>query len=231
MLICVLLEGNAMNRFALMTALALVLAAPSAHAEYTGNGAISAGPSAPIASLPQQSGTATSSSTDLKSSAKEKWDNFKNSHEDAWEKLEAARRAHWHGISMHVGKGKASAPDTTPASAGMTADPDTGEQAEVSGDTQASVDTGKRPSRWESFKENHAEGMTDAKEHAHGVKEHLESGKEKVKDAASHWEENHQDKVAAVKDKVEDFKDRHQDAIDSAKDKWHAWRDKHSGSQ
>lgn len=221
-----------MNRFALMTALALVLAAPSAHAEYTGGGAMSAGPSAPIASVPQSEGSsASTSSSGLKQTAKDEWDKFKTDHQQTLEKLEAARRAHWHGVSMHLGKGEASASDNAKASAGMTPDPDTGEPRVASSDAQADADTGKRPSRWEAFKENHEQGGSSAKDEAHGVKGHLEAGKEKVKDAASHWEESHQDKVSAVKDKVDEFKDKHQETISSMKDKWHAWHDKHSDGQ
>lgn len=214
-------KGIFMKTFVTMTALALVLASPAARAEYTGGGAM-----APSSSV---SSTVDQKASDAKTSMKDHLQKFKDDHEQTWEKLKAERAAHWHGISMHVSKGDTA--DSAPATgkAMETASASTSPDEGGSGSAPVS-DSGQRPSRWESFKENHQDGIASVKDHAETAKTHLESGKDKVKESAQHFEDTHQDKVDAAKDKLHQFEDNHQDTIDAAKDKWHAWRDKHSSN-
>jgi hypothetical protein len=245
--------GDYMNKFMAMTALALILSASSAHAEYTGGGAIA--PSGGITT--PKSGTSLSISgknvDDAKEAVKQRWQDFKTNHGDDWERLEAARRAHWHGAKTN-----------TAAPTNAQESDDNGSQAGTESASEGGNNSEVRPSKWETFKANHPdtkealkEGVVNAKgnlgvakdqirntvhefgekhhENVEATKEHYRDWKEghqdtidAVKDHAAEWKENHQDTISAAKSRAQEWKESHGDQIDAAKSKWQDWKERHS---
>lgn len=247
--------GDCMNKFIVMTALALILSASAAQAEYTGGGAIapSGGVTTPKASL----SISGKNVDDAKEAVKERWQNFKNNHAEDWEKLEAARRARWHGAKT----------DTAAPAAGDGNDDSGGWNGGEEATGSASAEGGepeRRPSKWETIKTSHPDAKEALRGGAENAKGHLGEAKDQikntlhefnekhhdnmdaakdnyrqwkdehqdtidaVKDHAAEWKENHQGTISATKGKVEEWKDNHQDTIDAAKSKWQDWKERHS---
>lgn len=203
-----------MTKFLAMTAVALVLCSLSAHAEYTGSGAISSSSAA--------GGSGTDSSSDAaKQRLKDDWDKFKNAHEQTWEKLEAARRAHWHGVGHHDG-------DATDDNAGPAPSADT---AGGSGAVAPDTAPGPKPSKWERFKENHQDQKQALQDHVQDMKDGLDARKDEARSDAKDWAAQHKGKVAEAKEKVQQWESDHKDKIDTMKqgmkDKWEQWHAGH----
>lgn len=245
--------GDYMNKFIAMTALALILSASAAHAEYTGGGAIapSGGVSAPAKTSMSISGPSVD---DAKQAVKQRWQDFKGKHADEWERLEAARRAHWRGAKTDT-----AAPAATDGSDDNGGPEDGSNAAEGVSERDGEV----RPSKWETFKANHPDTKEAIKEGAESAKGNLGVAKDQIKgrlhefgekhhqnvqdakdhyrdwkedhqetidtarDKAAEWKENHQDTISAAKDRVQEWKGNHQDQIEAAKSKWQDWKERH----
>ncbi|MEZ0225218.1 MAG: hypothetical protein ACAH83_11735 [Alphaproteobacteria bacterium] len=244
-----------MNKFIAMTALALILSASAAQAEYTGGGAMapSGGITAPAKTTMSISGPTVD---DAKQAVKQRWQDFKGKHAEDLEKLEAARRARWH-----------SAKTDTAAPAATDGSDDGGNWDGSSNAAETPYDGGDgevRPSKWETFKANHPDtreaikegaesakgnlgvakdeikgrlhefgekhhqNVEDTKAHYRDWKENHQETIDAVKDHAAEWKENHQDTISAAKDRVQEWKGNHQDQIEAAKGKWQDWKDRHA---
>lgn len=208
--------GDYMNKFIAMTALALILSASAAHAEYTGGGAIA--PSGSV-TAPKSSGGGTSLSIsgrsvdDAKEAVRHRWQDFKAKHGDDWEKLEAARRARWHGAKMQTGAPPAEEGDDTGGGWERTNEASEGEDAE------------RRPSKWETFKASHPDAKEAMKDGAANARDHLGVAKDKARSGVRNWKENNQDTIDAAKGKVGEWKENNQDKIDAAKDRALEWKE------
>lgn len=212
--------GDYMNKFIAMTALALILGVSAAHAEYTGSGAIA--PSGSVTAPKSSGGTSLSISgrsvDDAKEAVKHRWQDFKAKHGDDWEKLEAARRARWHGAKMQTGAPPAEDSDDTGggwerSSEASGSAPAEGEEAEM------------RPSKWETFKANHPDAREAIKDGAANARDNLGVAKDKARSGVRNWKENHQNTIDAAKDRVGEWKENHQDTIDAAKDRALEWKE------
>jgi hypothetical protein len=190
-----------MNKYIAIAALALVLSASAAHAEYTGNGAISSGSSTGA------SGTDEHAGTEARKRLKEDWDKLKENHAQTWDKLEAARRAHWHVPNLlHKAEGGDSA---------ASPDAGSGEPPEASGEAPVNAgDNAAGASKWEKFKANHQ----DQKASGEG---HLEAAKENAHTGIQHWKDEHKDTLANAKEKAEQWKEDHKEGIAALKEKLH----------
>lgn len=230
-----------MNKFIAMTALALILSAPAAHAEYTGGGAIapSGGISAPKSSGHTSLSISGQNVDDAKDAVKQHWQDFKAKHGDDWEKLEAARRAHWHGAQMQTGA--PAAEDGNDTGGGWNRGSEASDGAPVEGG-----DGEVRPSKWETFKANHADTKEAIKDGAENARGNMGKAKEEIKgtlhqfaethhdnvDAAKEnyqqWKTDHQDTIETVKEKAGEWKENHQETIDAAKGKWQDFKARHA---
>jgi hypothetical protein len=215
--------GDCMNKFIAMTALALILSVSAAHAEYTGGGAIA--PSGGVTAAPKASLSISGKNVDdAKEAVRERWQNFKNNHADDWQKLEAARRAHWRGAKTDT-----ATPSSTEGGSGDNGGWD-GSSNTAEGMPAEGEEPERRPSKWETFKAKHPDAKETIKAGAENARGNLGVAKDQIRNTLHEFGEKHHDNVDAAKDNYRHWKDEHQDTIDAAKDKAAEWKENHQGA-